>query len=506
MRRRNISYTKFFLTGLLLALGSCLFAQLLPPPMYYVTVDPETGNDVIYWNASPSPEIDYYIIGVRVLTTPGDPDSYLPVGLVYIPGLVFVNTNPESATHSVGYTVWGINDQGGGVIEQGPFEHTDSTIFLQSVFDSCQATITLTWNDYNSWRGTTSNFTIKRRLGFNNYQPIASVGYSGTTNTYVISNVQVNQQYDLFVEAAHQDGIRVSASNRVGVFTRMAEQPDYINADFATINASNTIDLSFTVDPASGLSRFNLLRGTTFTGPFDKIAEINTNTNLITYTDNVQFRSAIYYYRLEALNNCGVGVAQSNRANNIILNGNLNDALVTLSWNEYFDWAGGVDHYSIIRTRGQDNAIVTILDAGSATSLTDNILSLEDYQNPSSSLVCYQVEATERMNVYNVQGRSLSNRVCFSITPDIRMPSAFIPNDADPLNQVFEPVFSFQPEHYEITIYNRLGTLIWQGTQPWDGRVNGNYVPEGVYVYHLRVYNYSTETTELDGQVTVVYR
>ena len=506
MKHRHKIYTKFFFTGLLLAAGSCLFAQLLAPPMYYVTVDPETGNDIIYWIQSPSNEIDYYVIGVRVLTTPGDPDSYLPVGQINAPDSVFIYTNPESATHSVGYTVWGVDDLGGGVKITGPFEHTDSTIFLQSVFDSCQATITLTWNDYNSWRGTTSRFDIKRRLGFNNYQTIASVGYSGMTNTYVISDIQVNQQYDLFVEAAHQDGIRFSASNKVSVFTRMAEQPDYINADYATINASSTIDLSFTVDPASGLSRFNLLRGTAFNGPFDKITEINSNANTITYTDNVQFRSAIYYYRLEAVNNCGVGAAQSNRANNIILNGNLNDVLVTLSWNEYVDWAGGVDHYTVIRTRGQDNAIVTLLDAGSATNLTDNILSLENYQDPLSSLVCYQTEATERMNVYNIQGRSLSNRVCFSITPDIRMPSAFIPNDSDPLNQVFEPVFSFLPEHYEITIYNRLGTMIWQGTQPWDGRVNGSYVPEGVYVYHLRVYNYSTETTELNGHVTVVYR
>jgi gliding motility-associated-like protein len=143
---------------------------------------------------------------------------------------------------------------------------------------------------------------------------------------------------------------------------------------------------------------------------------------------------------------------------------------------------------------------------GNATSFTEDIQALGDYQDPLSSLICYQVEATETPNMYNIQGRSLSNRICFSITPDIRMPNAFIPNDSDPLNQRFEPVFSFVPERYEITVYNRLGSKIWQGTEPWDGTVNGKFVPEGVYVYHLRVYNYSTEITEMDGQVTVVYR
>ena len=86
------------------------------------------------------------------------------------------------------------------------------------------------------------------------------------------------------------------------------------------------------------------------------------------------------------------------------------------------------------------------------------------------------------------------------------MPNAFIPNDAEPMNQVFEPVFSFMPEHYEMIIYNRLGTKIWEGSQAWNGRVNGKYVPEGVYLYYLRVFNYSTDIVELNGKVTVIYR
>jgi gliding motility-associated-like protein len=108
--------------------------------------------------------------------------------------------------------------------------------------------------------------------------------------------------------------------------------------------------------------------------------------------------------------------------------------------------------------------------------------------------------------MYGTQGKSFSNRLCFSIHPDIRIPNAFIPNDADQTNQVFEPVFSFLPEHYEMTIYNRLGNKIWEGSSPWDGRVNGKFVPEGVYLYYIRIYNYSTDFIELNGKVTVLYR
>jgi hypothetical protein len=86
------------------------------------------------------------------------------------------------------------------------------------------------------------------------------------------------------------------------------------------------------------------------------------------------------------------------------------------------------------------------------------------------------------------------------------MPDAFIPNDGEPVNRVFEPVFSFTPEHYEMYIYNRLGTKLWEGTGPWDGVVAGKPVPEGVYLYLLRIYNYSSEVKEINGKVVVVYR
>ena len=39
----------------------------------------------------------------------------------------------------------------------------------------------------------------------------------------------------------------------------------------------------------------------------------------------------------------------------------------------------------------------------------------------------------------------------------------------------------------------------------WHGQTV-NYVPEGVYLYYIRVFNYSSEITEFSGKVTVVYR
>ncbi len=198
--------------------------------------------------------------------------------------------------------------------------------------------------------------------------------------------------------------------------------------------------------------------------------------------------------------------SQSNLANNIILAGTQSGSVVSLSWNSYEDWLGGVERYRIVRTIGQTNPLVDTLDGGTLTAYTDDVAALIDYSNPASSFICYHIDALEGSNIYGIQENSISNQVCFTVIPDIRMPNAFIPNDGEPVNRVFEPVFSFTPEHYEMIIYNRLGTKLWEGTGPWDGIVAGKPVPEGVYLYLLRIYNYSSDVKEINGKVVVVYR
>lgn len=344
-----------------------------------------------------------------------------------------------------------------------------------------------------------------RRLGPGIYVVLETYPEGSKINTAVLTNLGINQQYDLFVEAVHTDGRR-STSNRIDVITQMSQQPDYINADYATIGTGNAIDVSFTIDGSSDLTKYNLMRSNSPGGPFVQIASFNTPDTHITYTDETSFTSAIYYFRLDVMNNCGQSAAESNLGNNIILKGSLTNGNVSLWWNEYLFWTGGVEQYQIIRTTGRVNPVTDLLSGGVSTNFNDDISTLSNYDDPASSLICYEVKATENTNIYGIQGISLSNQVCFTINPDIRMPNAFIPNDTEPVNQVFEPVFSFMPEHYDMIIYNRLGTKIWEGSKAWDGKVNGRVVPEGVYVYYLRVYNYSTNIIELNGKVTVVYR
>lgn len=477
-----------------------------PAPLYLVTVDPETGYDIIAWYPTPSADyIEYYRV-LEARTTPADePQRYAEISAeVY--DTFYVNVNARSGESSIGYNVRAIDDRGNGDIRNGNIQGIpDSTIFLTAAIDTCMATVNLTWNDYNNWRGSIAEYNIYRRLGPGIYENMATLPSGGKMNTHVLTNLTVNQPYELFVEAVHTDG-RKSTSNKVTVSTHMSQAPSFMNADYATLGADDHITLSFTVDASSSFDRYNLLRSTQIDGEYTRIDSFNTTQSSFIYTDDVSFTSAIYYYKLQVVNHCNTGGMESNLANNIILAGTLSGNTVSLQWNEYADWQGGVNHYQVTRTIGQSVPVNETVYTGNELSFNDDLSSLIDPLDPLEGLVCYSIQAVENQNIYGIQGMSISNRICFSLAPEVRIPNAFIPNDTEAVNQVFGPVFTFLPERYTMIIYNGHGLKIWEGSEAWDGRVNGEYVREGVYLFYIKVSSYTGNSDEYHGSVTVLYR
>ena len=485
---------------------SSLISQTVPnkPDLYYVTVDPETGNDIIVWQPSQvPPAFNYYTVAIAAIINPTEPYVAQPIANVFPPNTSYVNVNTASGQHSVGYTVWATRDLGGNNLIPSLFDDPDSTLFLQVEYDSCGTSFTLSWNDYNTWRGNIEEYNIYRRIGPNNYSLLGTIQEG--INTYTRNLLQSGQQYDLFVEAVNSDNIRTSTSNIVSVNTGIMPVPAYINANYATIAPDNTVDLSFSMGSENRTYHYELQRSTSENGTFSTIYTFDTSDSTFTYNDPLSFQSGIYYYRLNAINNCNQESISSNLASTILLRGNQDNFHIALNWNQYVNWLGGVDHYMV--RRYADNSMVTdSFNAGQSTTYTDDISSLVDYNNPLSNEICYEIKAIENPNIYQMQGKSISNRICFSVNAGVRFPNAMIPNDPEPENQVFEPVFAFIPDHYIISIYNRLGLKIWEGNGPWDGKVNGAYVPEGVYLFYIRIYGQSNEVTEFNGKITVLYR
>lgn len=78
------------------------------------------------------------------------------------------------------------------------------------------------------------------------------------------------------------------------------------------------------------------------------------------------------------------------------------------------------------------------------------------------------------------------------------IPSAFTPND-DGLNDEFKVVFNNNLiTEYSFIIFNRWGEVIFFSLDPdeaWDGKFEGELVPEGIYVYKIK----GKEKQQLDG-------
>jgi gliding motility-associated-like protein len=87
----------------------------------------------------------------------------------------------------------------------------------------------------------------------------------------------------------------------------------------------------------------------------------------------------------------------------------------------------------------------------------------------------------------------------------VYIPNTFTPDD-DGLNDVFF-IDGEGIDNLELWIYNRWGQLLFQTIdkdEPWDGRVNGNVVPNGVYLYKAIVQDITNRTKVYSGEVRVL--
>jgi len=479
----------------------CQFAEKpAPPGVYYVTVEPETGNVKIVWIRSASDNVHIYIILKAELTGgPSYPPAFIEIGRVHSEDSVFIYQDSQSSLHSDGYTVESVDT----INDLSDFNQlTDSTIYLSAAFDSCNSSISLAWNDYNRWRGHIEKYNIYQNTN-NGTSSIIQTLAEGT-NDHVIENVQANYDYGFYIEVLHNDGIRTSTSNMALINTKMTRPPAFINADRASASAGNNIELSFTIDPSSELTSYKLYRADSAEGPFNIIDSFYRQEKKIIYVDNVEYTSGVYYYRLEAINNCSQVTAFSNIANNILLSGNNNNLTNSLIWNNIVDCRGDIDHYSLIRYSGEALSIIDTIYKGKLLFYDDKLDSLLNNEESDNNYFCYKIEASEINNPYIDNNISYSNTVCLTVSSGISLPNAFIPNDN--INNKFGPIFNFRPEAYRLTIYNRWGIKVWEGSEPWDGVIKGSPAPEGYYLYHIKVFKPDNVPAEKNGFVFLFYR
>ena len=87
------------------------------------------------------------------------------------------------------------------------------------------------------------------------------------------------------------------------------------------------------------------------------------------------------------------------------------------------------------------------------------------------------------------------------------IPNSFTPN-GDGINDVFVPKgFGISDDNYSLMIFNRWGELVFEShtkESGWDGSLNGDPLPMGIYVWRAEFSDLNGNTYRKDGQLSII--
>lgn len=461
------------------------------PVLILVTVHPETGFTELKWTKSIAPDAAGYIVyyfrngegfAFDTLRSPLTTD--------------YINTGSGADLRSEAYVVASF-DTAGNV---SPLSNRLETIFSGVTVDTCRSSLTISWNSYIPEPAQVTGYRI--RISENGGTFYTAGITSSVENSFTFGNIRNGSTYCLLAEAL-LPGDDISSSNKACVTVNMQTPPLWINADYATVDQSGKITLSFTIDPASEINNYRLERKEQEDPVFSDLANFKVTGKTIQYTDESADVTKRYTYRLAAINNCGIPAIYSNPAGNITALLEFQGERLKLSWNRYTGWRGIISEQTIMADYGNGYGILT------AVSPADSVLGInysEIMYRITGSEVCFYISANEASDTLGFSGSSRSNSVCTGTEERIFSPNAFTPG-GDNINDSFRPLLSFLPVSYLLVITDRNNNILFESRAydlAWDGTVKGSPVPPGLYLWYLKVKTPSGRQIQKSGTVTII--
>ena len=496
--------------GALEGSANCATGLVDMPVVQSVSVD-LAGNIVVCWSAIVDPDLDYYQI-VTVDASGGN----LPI-ISNLPGLCAAvpaaSYNTDSAIFEFGvYAVdncFPPNQSSGG----NPDYH--NTMLLKDSFDVCASSVILKWNAYDDFAsGTDVLYNVHLSVNSGPYNVVASTFSLDTA----FSGVVYGDTYDFYIEAVELRGLgAISAtSNNVRANTLNAvKNPTFNYLAYATVVDASEIKLMFVVDTAADIKQYRIKRALSLNAVYTTVATVNAyagmNPNL-SFTDitDVDANNSSYFYRIDAVDICGVEKISSNIGRTVWVDvvANSFDATNTLTITPYEGW-GQVDYYEIYRSVG---GVWGSAPVATIPAFTNSLVYKDDITSVfyGDGEFCYKVSAHQKEipPLLGSPATSLSNVACALQDPLFYVPNAFIPSGD--FNTVFKPVLTFaNPEGYLFQIYNRRGQVVFQTQdvdQAWNGKFNnsGEMCQEDIYVYVLKFLSVNGDEYLKSGKLSLI--
>jgi gliding motility-associated-like protein len=473
--------------------------NLAPLPATILSVS-VMGNDVIVtWAESPSPEVIAYIISREVQGVGTQPVD-----------TVFNNTNYTDTEASPNeqvetYFIEAIDACGNKSLVAGPHR----TILPEvTAVDSCERTISISWNAYEGWDEGVGEYTILVGPAGQPGDEVGTVGGNQTSFTYD-GEVNDGQTYCFQVVANRTGGEPVQASSSTVCEEAMVVQA--VNT-FAAINATvenGEIRFDWLWNADAAIASYQIERQAAGGGNsvVEDVSPVPNPMQDNSYTDQgVDPNSSSYRYQVSVQDECGVSTT-SNTVRTIYLEADAFSGINDLQWTAYENDLATVSSYQLFRLNSTGGTVnIGTFDA--STLLAADEVDLSD---PDQARACYYVEAEVTVVVNDTTVRTVlsrSNVACAQQVSQLYVPSAFSPND-DGRNDEFRPYLQFgSPANFLMTIYDRWGGQIFETTdfsEGWDGRSSdGERVPVGPYAFYIRIIQADGTVMEESGEVALL--
>ena len=378
------------------------------------------------------------------------------------------------------------------------------SMHLGVIYRPCDEEAGLAWNRPDLLEGVTQYQVQTKTLQPGSEWEILDViedNGSGSALAYVHNNVplQTTLRYRIVaLGGANQQ----SASNEVEMTFDYQDTPatPVLEAALVRTDLAPGVPVEVRVNVGEGYQghEYELQRLNKDTDSWTGLERKGTANPEVIFTDyDVNTDEFSYRYRIAVYNECEQLVSQSQEAETMLLQGFRNDELGmqrhNLSWSHYDGFPFGVDRYEVlVKTTTDPSNYGQPLETMDANRSNFNRNVSDMTGDPG--LFCYQIIAVEVDPEGDLEAAS-SNWLCLVEEPVVWLPNAFTPN-GDDLNDWYPwtaeaPNVGFigdAPEgssNFRLSIFNRWGNVVYEtesiGT-PWDGKVNGKLVPNGVYM------------------------
>lgn len=371
------------------------------------------------------------------------------------------------------------------------------TIHLSVAIDTCSEVLNFSWTHYDGWEKDNSSVDYYDIICWSAFDSKKTTGgtWCDTLTNYVETSISLEGKY-YWIRAFNKDNNKVfSVSNVIFLNKPIPPYPKFINPDFCIIE-DNSARIQFSIDTSAETTEYKIFRE--LNNKKEMVWEDSLfKGHILTFTDYTIDVSKSYKYFVSTYK-CGIEksdvittYANTSYANNIILSSIINESVIELSWNTFDAWGKESLNYSVYRRIDENQfekintiqnlnfnedakAISRELNAGSTNN--SDIIGIQD--------LCYYIESINSRN-----DTCKSNLIC--VVPDSppNAPTAIVPSD--PENNRFSANFLFLPKEFQLSIYNKGGSKVWETNDPkdyWTGRFfnTDQIVPDGIYFYIIK--------------------